>query len=373
MKPLASPSAFARLREVFRPPQSFGTGAGTSPLRTPPILPPSSRSGRPSVPGTVGPPPRDVGWALDQAPTSPASSRSGQSGTGWPGEPGAAGSPPRDVGSTFDEIGLAADDAGPVPEAVESPSHAVGSADESWRGSGPAWPASGLPATTWPESEGRGRGRLRIDPGLPGVRVLALAGLLAALLAGVLLWWSRPQARPAPAPILRPAAQPATAASPVSPANSTAPSPAQPPLVVDVAGKVRHPGVVSLPPGARVIDAIDQAGGVRPGVKTGTLNLARRVTDGEQILVGVDATPSPAAPPGGAVGPPGAAVPAAPVDLNSATAAQLDQLPGVGPVLAQRIVDYRTQHGGFRTIDELRQVSGIGDAKFADLRGLVRV
>jgi competence protein ComEA len=151
------------------------------------------------------------------------------------------------------------------------------------------------------------------------------------------------------------------------------PTPSPSPLVVDVAGKVRHPGVVSLPPGARVIDAIKEAGGVRPGAKTGTLNLARRVVDGEQILVGLNATPAPALPPAGTSGPPGTAVSGTPLDLNSATAAQLDQLPGVGPVLAQRIVDYRTQHGGFRSVDELRQVSGIGDAKYADVKALVRV
>jgi competence protein ComEA len=148
---------------------------------------------------------------------------------------------------------------------------------------------------------------------------------------------------------------------PATPATSSSP------VLVDVAGKVRHPGVVSLPAGARVIDAIKAAGGVRPGAGTGTLNLARRVADGEQILVGVDATPA-AALPSGAATPAGA-----PIDLNTAGAAQLDQLPGVGPVLAQRIVDYRTQHGGFRSVDELRQVSGIGAAKFGDLKGLVTV
>jgi competence protein ComEA len=142
---------------------------------------------------------------------------------------------------------------------------------------------------------------------------------------------------------------------------------------VDVAGKVRHPGVVSLPPGARVIDAIKEAGGVRPGTKTGTLNLARHVVDGEQILVGVNATPAPMSPPTEIPGAPGATPPASPMDLNAATATQLDQLPGVGPVLAQRIVDYRTQHGGFRAVDELRQVSGIGDAKYADIKSLVRI
>lgn len=207
----------------------------------------------------------------------------------------------------------------------------------------------------------------RFDPGLPGVRVLAVVGLLAALLAGGYLWWSRPRPEPAPEAVLRPAARPA------APAAVSTPSPSPSAVTVDVVGKVRHPGVVVLPAGARVIDAIKAAGGLRPGTKTGTLNLARQVADGEQVLV--DVTPPPA-PPGSAVAPgsaPGAVSPGAPLDLNTATAVQLDQLPGVGPVLAQRIVDYRTQHGGFRSVDELRQVSGIGAAKFGDLKSLVRV
>jgi competence protein ComEA len=242
-----------------------------------------------------------------------------------------------------------------------------GPAANGWSGE-PDAPWTGDVDGGWAGDGGRA-GRLRIDPGLPGVRVLAAAGLLAALLAGAYLWWSRPEPRPAPAPIVRPAAQSAIAPS----AGGGTPSPSQSPLVVDVAGKVRHPGVVSLPPGARVIDAIKEAGGVRPGTKTGTLNLARRVVDGEQILVGVNATPAPALPPAGTPGSPGTAVPGTPLDLNSATATQLDQLPGVGPVLAQRIVDYRTEHGGFRSVDELRQVSGIGDAKYADIKSLVRI
>jgi competence protein ComEA len=218
----------------------------------------------------------------------------------------------------------------------------------------------GPPDTAWAEPR---PGRLRLDPGLPGVRVLALVGVLAALVAGVWLWWSRPRPQRPPAPVLSPAARPA--AIPETSATPTALS-----LVVDVVGKVRHPGVVTLPAGARVIDALKEAGGLRPGAKTGTLNLARRVVDGEQILVGVSATPDPATAPSAA---PGTTPTIAPLDLNTATATQLDQLPGVGPVLAQRIVDYRTQHGGFRSVDELRQVSGIGEAKFADMKNLVHI
>jgi competence protein ComEA len=208
--------------------------------------------------------------------------------------------------------------------------------------------------------------RPRLDPGSPGVRVLSLVGLLAALLAGAYFWWSRPEPRPAPAPVVQPAARPAAMTSTPTPTPTTM-------LVVDVAGKVRRPGVVSLPAGARVIDAIKKAGDLRPGAKTGTLNLARRVVDGEQILVGITATPEPGTPPTPPPGTAGTPMPAAPLDLNTATATQLDQLPGVGPVLAQRIVDYRTQHNTFHSVDELRQVSGIGEAKFADVKDLVRV
>ncbi|MER5786982.1 ComEA family DNA-binding protein [Streptomyces sp. NPDC001980] len=141
-------------------------------------------------------------------------------------------------------------------------------------------------------------------------------------------------------------------------------------IVVDVTGKVRDPGVHTLPAGSRVTDALRAAGGVRPGTDTDGLNRARFLTDGEQIVVG---GPAPPAAPGPAVG--GAATgagPAAPVSLNTATLEQLDALPGVGPVLAQHILDFRTQHAGFRSVDELRQVKGIGDRRYSDLRDLVR-
>ena len=140
-------------------------------------------------------------------------------------------------------------------------------------------------------------------------------------------------------------------------------------IVVDVSGKVREPGVHRLPAGSRVTDALRAAGGVRSGTNTEGLNLARFLVDGEQVVVG---GPTPAAAVPGATGSTGTGAAAAPVSLNTATADQLNSLPGVGPVLAQHIIDYRTQHGGFRSVDELRQVNGIGDRRFADLRDLVR-
>jgi competence protein ComEA len=163
------------------------------------------------------------------------------------------------------------------------------------------------------------------------------------------------------------------------PAGAGAPT-AGPSIVVDVGGKVRRPGIQRLPAGSRVADALRAAGGARPGANTEGLNRARLLVDGEQVLVGVQvpvAGPGavPGAESGGVAGTGGAvagAAPAAPVSLNTATADQLDTLPGVGPVLAQHIIDYRTQHGGFRSVDELREVNGIGDRRFADLRNLVR-
>ncbi|MFD0891943.1 helix-hairpin-helix domain-containing protein, partial [Streptosporangium algeriense] len=138
-------------------------------------------------------------------------------------------------------------------------------------------------------------------------------------------------------------------------------------VTVHVTGKVRHPGVVTLPGGSRVADALRAAGGVRGGASSGSLNLARRLVDGEQIVVGAPRTP-------GAAGAPAPADPAAAVlDLNSATPQQLEQLPGVGEVLAQRIVEYRDGHGGFRGVEQLREISGIGDRKYADLKDRVHV
>jgi competence protein ComEA len=136
-------------------------------------------------------------------------------------------------------------------------------------------------------------------------------------------------------------------------------------VVVDVAGRVRHPGLVTLPSGSRVADALRAAGGAKPGTDLTSLNLARKVVDGEQIVVG--------APGAAAETSTGAPAASNPVNLNTATAAELDQLPGVGPVLAQRIVDWRTAHGGFTAVSQLRQVTGIGDSKYADLQPLVRV
>lgn len=138
-------------------------------------------------------------------------------------------------------------------------------------------------------------------------------------------------------------------------------------IVVSVVGQVARPGLITLPDGARVADALRETGGVTPGVDLGALNLARRLADGEQIYVGVPAPPG-ADPVSAATGEPGVADK---VDLNTATLAALDTLPGVGPVTAQRIVDWRTEHGRFDSVDQLREIDGIGPSRFAKLQDLV--
>lgn len=140
-------------------------------------------------------------------------------------------------------------------------------------------------------------------------------------------------------------------------------------VTVDVAGKVRRPGIAVLDAGARVVDALEAAGGARPGVDLSTLNLARVLVDGEQILVG---RPAAAPAPSGSAPPPGAA-PVTLVDLNRATQAELEALPQVGPVTATAILAWRDEHGGFSAIDELLEVDGIGDATLAQIAPHVTV
>ncbi|MGV9766514.1 helix-hairpin-helix domain-containing protein [Micromonospora tulbaghiae] len=209
------------------------------------------------------------------------------------------------------------------------------------------------------------------DPGRRGVRALAVVAAMVVVVAAVWAWRARPSAEP-----VQPVA--ASSEAPVSAATEAVPgvpapagSPGQ--VVVALAGKVRRPGLVRLPAGARVADAIEAAGGALPGVDVALLNPARKVTDGELILVGVTAPPGQGAPgPAAGGGAPGGS-PAGPVNLNTATLAQLDALPGVGPVLAQRILDHRDRNGGFRSVSDLRQVDGIGDARYEQLKELVTV
>ena len=220
-----------------------------------------------------------------------------------------------------------------------------------------------LPEPPAPPTGGRGllpsplRGG-RWDPGRRGALALAVVAALGAVLAGVVVLRSRPVEVAAPA---------VTRAAP-----SASPSPAPGAVVVvAVAGKVTRPGLVRLPVGARVDDAVRAAGGVLPGADPGLLNLARLLVDGEQLLVGIPAPPGSELVPGGGSSAPSAA--GGKVDLNSASVTDLDVLPGIGPVLARAIVDWRTEHRRVASVDQLREVPGIGEAKYASLRDKVRV
>jgi competence protein ComEA len=217
------------------------------------------------------------------------------------------------------------------------------------------------PPTTPPPRPLAGLGAF--DPGRRGVRALAVVAVLVVLGAAFWAWRARPDVEPVPG-----AAPPPAAGSPAGPtgARSAGPDPTE--LVVAVAGRVRRPGLVRLPAGSRVADAVDAAGGALPGVDVALLNPARRLTDGELLLVGATPAPAVAAPAAGAAPGEGGKV-----NLNTATLAQLDALPGVGPVLAQRILDQRQRRGGFRSVDDLRHVDGIGDSRFEDLKALVTV
>jgi competence protein ComEA len=198
------------------------------------------------------------------------------------------------------------------------------------------------------------------DPGRRGVRALIFVAVIGIAIAGIVAWRSRPRI------------DPVTAARTESSAPLSGPS-AGPTgvVVVAVTGRVRHPGLIRLTAGARVADAIEAAGGAQPDTDLSFVNLARKVQDGELLAIGV--TP----PPGVAIGPdgtgpgPSGAASASPLNVNVATAAQFETLPGIGPVLAQHIIDYRTRHGQFRSVDELRQVDGLGAARFAQIKPLV--
>jgi competence protein ComEA len=224
--------------------------------------------------------------------------------------------------------------------------------------------ASGRLVRRWlPAGAGRcllaGAGRWRLDPGRRGALLLTAVVLLGATLAGAAVWRSRPMPEPTPA----------LAAVEVS---GTAPSggAAQPggQLVVSVGGQVARPGLVRLAPGARVADAVEAAGGPVPGADLTGLNLARRLSDGEHVVVG---PAGPAAAAADAAQPAGDGPSGRRVDLNTATLAELDALPGIGPVTARRILDWRSAHGRFAGVDQLREVDGIGEARFSQLRDLV--
>ena len=137
-------------------------------------------------------------------------------------------------------------------------------------------------------------------------------------------------------------------------------------LIVNVAGRVKNPGVYQLPQGSRVVDAIESAGMQLKGVDISDINLARLLVDGEQVLVGGSKLTSKKSTPKKITSD-------NPLDINRATITQLDTLPGVGPVTAQRIIDYRTKVGRISSIDELKKISGLGGSKFEEIKALLRV
>ncbi len=215
---------------------------------------------------------------------------------------------------------------------------------------------------------GRRFGLGAFDPGRRGVRALAVVAAVVVLIAAVLAWRARPRVDPVAPPPLGAVPSESGQDPPVVARGSVATE-----VVVAVGGKVRKPGLVRLAPGARVADALTAAGGADAGVDVAVLNLARKVVDGELIMVGVTPPPGVALPTGGAAPAPGAPGAGGPVNLNLATLADLDTLPGVGPVLAQRILDAREAQGGFEAVSDLRKVDGIGDARYDQLKDLVTV
>lgn len=219
---------------------------------------------------------------------------------------------------------------------------------------------------------------IRADPGRAGVIALAVVGVIAVLVTVFTL------VRDEPPPVTSAKLPPVQMVSSASPTPAAASS-AGPdgPVVVSVVGLVHKPGLVTLTAGARIADALAAAGGALDGADLIGLNMARRVTDGEQIIVGIAAPPgeqtamgsstssSTAAAAPSSTG--SASAPTGSVDLNTATIEQLDTLPGVGPVTAAAIVAWRDANGRFTSIDQLGEVDGIGPARLEKLRGLVHV
>ena len=311
--------------------------------------------------------------------TRPGPGSSGAPGGlgGGPGAPGGSGVPGRSAGGSVPP-GWPTGDDGPL----------------AWSDLVPSWPDdvdlddAGAPRPVTPryawefqdsepgedgsdpggDEEVRRVGLSTFDPGRRGVKALAAVAVLVVLIAAFFAWRARPRVDPVPpVPAGVSAGSGGAGGAPTAKASTSAE------VVIAVAGKVKKPGLVRLPGGSRVADALQAAGGAEPGVDVAMLNLARKVVDGELILVGVTAPPgAPVAT--GAAGAPGGGAPAGgPVNLNTATLADLDTLPGVGPVLAQRILDAREAQGGFKSVADLRKVDGIGDSRYEQLKDLVTV
>ena len=225
--------------------------------------------------------------------------------------------------------------------------------------------------TAAPTGKHRAPGRtVRLDPGRPGAGALWAAAVVTVLLVLLWTWFDRPTPEEVPEGLLDPGPA-VTASAPAGPV----PTPSvgevaetSSTVVVSVVGLVARPGLVTLPGGSRVADAVEAAGGLREDADAASVNLAAVVSDGQQIAVGVPGAPGVAS---GAPPTPGGGSGA--VHLNAASAAELDALPGIGPVLAQRIVDHRSEHGPFQRVEDLQDVAGIGPAILEGLTGAVTV
>lgn len=226
----------------------------------------------------------------------------------------------------------------------------------------------------------------------------AVVGLVVLVAAAVVLWPVLRRPAPPDESLPRAGADPVTDVAPGStaarpgatssePAAGASPSDqggAAGPVTVHVAGAVAAPGVVTLPPGSRVVDAVGAAGGLRPDADSDRVNLAAPLGDGQRVVVPILGQPAPEVLGGGAPvgqaggdgsagGAGGSGEDPGPVDINRATAEELDELPGVGPATAAAILDHRTRSGPFRSVDDLIEVRGIGEAKLEALRDLVVV
>lgn len=210
------------------------------------------------------------------------------------------------------------------------------------------------------------------------VVIVAAIVVLGILLAG----WAVLRARPVAVAVTPPAVDSTLSArSPSGASSGTAgdpgPSASAAELVVHVLGAVKKPGVIRLASGSRVQDALQKAGGLTGKADPGDLNLAQPVADGQQILVGTKGKPNgevrEGTVGGGSGGSSGGGADPQPVNLNTATQAQLEELPGVGPVMAGKIIAWRTENGRFSRVEELQEISGVGPKTYAKLASLCRV
>lgn len=231
------------------------------------------------------------------------------------------------------------------------------------------------PASARPSAVGALVGRARdwcrwVGP----ARALGGATVVLAVVAGG-YWLVRPPELPTEAELpftsTTTTTTAATAASAPSADDAGVPTTDASRIVVHVAGAVRSPGVYELTSAARAVDAVEAAGGLAADADGDAINLAARLADGQRVYVPRVGEEPPIDPAAG--GEPGDTVPSGPLDINAATAQQLETLPGIGPATAAAIIAYRDLHGPFTSVDELAEVSGIGEAKLAAIRGLVTV